>query len=293
MQKSKYNASEIWDQLCDFVREDDGLPTYKCGSWTIDKLHFLCTYLAVVSTAMKDHPYLTGINYIDLFSGNGVCVSPKDNPNAKRYPGSVLLAAGCPKQFDNMFVVDAEAENINALEQRLERLNCNSQIYSFSIDANDAVKKICRNIPHGSLSIAFIDPFSLQFRFNALQNLTSGQKMDLVILFPDAMNISRSVKYYLENPNSPLDLVLGDTSDWRNAYSNLVNREGPAVRELFRALYMSQIQKLGYEFLGYKIINNNGKPLYTLVYASKNELGLKFWNIALKKDRQGQLGLFD
>jgi len=292
MKKSKYDASEIWIRLCEFVREDDGLPVYECGTWTINKLHFLGRYLAIFSNAMKNNPYLTGINYIDLFCGSGICVSPKDDPSAKRYPGSVLLAAGCPKQFDRMFMVDAKAKNIEALRQRMERLRCQSQIFSYSIDANDAVDKIIINIPNGSLSIAFIDPFSLQFRFETLQDLTFDQKMDLVILFPDAMNVIRNIKYYLKNPNSPLDLVLGDTSDWRNAYSNLVKRDGPSVRALFRNLYVTQIRKLGYEFQDTKVIDDNGKPLYTLVYASKNKLGLKFWKSAIELDRQGQRNLF-
>jgi hypothetical protein len=36
-----------------------------------------------------------------------------------------------------------------------------------------------------------------------------------------------------------------------------------------------------------------GKALYRLMYASNNELGVKFWKEAMKEDSEGQRSLFD
>ena len=293
MKKSIYDANVVWENLCKFVEEDDGLPTFKCGNWTIDKLRFLCTYLTITTTAMKDNQYFSSINYIDLFCGSGVCKIMTDNFMTKRYPGSALIAAGCPKPFDNIYLVDEDNDNINALNSRLNRLDYKNNVKTYTTDANKIVKELCRDIPESSLSVAFIDPFNLGFNFNSLGQLTLNKKIDLIILFADSMDIQRNVdQYYYNNQNSKLDLMLGSESGWRVKWDKLDNRDSHNVLELFRKIYIEQIETLGYNNNTIKPIMDNGKPLYSLVYASKNNLGLKFWNEAVRKDRDGQTNLW-
>jgi hypothetical protein len=116
-----------------------------------------------------------------------------------------------------------------------------------------------------------------------------------VILLADAYDITRNAEYYYRSdPNSKLDQVLGLDSPWRDRLSNLSNYTGDNVRNLFADIYKEQLKRhLGYTFFGHKTIESLRGPLYKLIYASKDELGLKFWNIAMAKDFRGQRDLFE
>ncbi len=63
---------------------------------------------------------------------------------------------------------------------------------------------------------------------------------------------------------------------------------------MFADIYKDQLRKhLGYAHFGEKTISSTDKALYRLIYASKHELGLKFWEESLKKEVSGQKHLFD
>jgi len=48
-------ASVTWRELCDFVEEDDGLPSWReAHAWTRDKLHYWFRYLAITTSALGD-----------------------------------------------------------------------------------------------------------------------------------------------------------------------------------------------------------------------------------------------
>ncbi len=71
------------------------------------------------------------------------------------------------------------------------------------------------------------------------------------------------------------------------------NRWRGNVRRKFAEVYKGQLTKrLGYKQFGEETIMKGAMPLYTLIYASKHERGLEFWNKIAKKDPGGQLGLF-
>lgn len=289
----RYSGRELWDRMCEFVAIVDDGPVYECHPWTLDKLHFLCHYLAVTTTAMVGSRHFDSLNYVDLFSGSGVC-RLKGQPEGKRYPGSPILAAGCEKPFSGLFLVDSNPENTTALRTRLARLKPPCDVFTWSDDANAVVNEIAARLPaRRALNILFVDPFSLGVHFTTIESLARGRPMDLVMLFADAIDIVRNVeKYYYPNPDSKLDRLLGEGCDWRKRWEALQNREGRNVREFFAAMYLDQLRGIGYQHLGTRVIESEYGPMYRLVYASKHELGLKFWNIALTEDRGGERSLF-
>jgi hypothetical protein len=50
-------------------------------------------------------------------------------------------------------------------------------------------------------------------------------------------------------------------------------------------LYETQLRNLGYNFIGnlQQVTTPGNVPLYYLIFASKNQLGEKFWNETLKR----------
>ncbi len=283
---------EVWDRACDAVRFPDGLPTYMCGAWTIEKLFFVCQYLAQTTQAMVGNPRFTAINYVDLFCGNGVCEVDDRSGSTRRYPGSALLASLCSKPFTNLFLVDSDKRNIDAVTTRLAQVKAPMNIRTWVGDANVLVDEVATAIPARSLTIAFIDPYSLDMRFESVRRLAQQRPVDLLILFADAMDIVRNVEaYYLPRKSDKLDTFLG-TEAWRTDWASLANRDGPSTREMFAKVYLRQLQNLGYIYARTRVIRGEDGPLYRLVYASKNALGLKFWDIAESEDLHGNKGLF-
>jgi three-Cys-motif partner protein len=276
------------------VEKDDGLPTWdEAQHWTQQKLYFWYRYLDITTDAMFDKPpFRGGLVYVDLFAGAGVCTLKE---TGKRIPGSVFIAAHMTKPFCKIIACEENKDYANACKSRLENTYVKNSCHVLQGDCNHLIDKVVSLIPPDTLTIAFVDPKGLDAHFSTIKLLSNKARVDFVILFADAYDINRNAEhYYRENPNSKLDQVLGPDSDWRNKLSNLSSHTGDNIRNLFSEIYKEQLQRhLGYTFFGHKTIESLRGPLYKLIYASQDELGLKFWNIAIAKDVSGQRNLFD
>ena len=288
----EHYGRELWDRLTEYVSHDDNLPVTELGWWTGDKLFHLCHYLALTTHAMKDNPSFSGLVYVDPFCGTGVCVARRVE-SAQRFPGSGLLAAGCKKPFDHMFLSDINAAAVQAIESRIQGLHAETRLSCSVGDANCVLREISSQIPDRALTIAFIDPYALGIEFTAIKLLVEHRRVDLIILFPDAVDIVRNVEsVYLPRKSDKLDRVLGLDYDWRPSYKALQVRHGAAVRDFFVDQYLQRIAELRYAHTSQKIIRSAKGPIYRLVYASRSDLGLKFWDIAADEDLDGTRTLF-
>lgn len=273
------------------VSEDDGLPWRDCGKWTEDKLWFWHRYLSITTSAMVGNPkWKGGLVYVDLFAGPGIC---RMRETGKRIPGSPLIAAHAPKRFEKIILVERNEAYSIACDERMRKSPAADRYKMFTGDCNSLITSVTREIPRGALTLAFIDPEGLHVHFETLKELASGRQVDFLLLFADAIDVVRNVDQYEQESDSNLDLMLGSDSGWRDDWAQLQNRSGANVRSLFPKIYQRQIQRhLKYTGFREKVIKGPQGPLYTLIYASKHELGLEFWDIITKKDRAGQGELF-
>lgn len=282
----KKTKQDRWPELCEIVRGDDGLPSRDSGAWAEEKLYFWYRYLEITTTAMVGNPnWPAGLVYVDLFTGPGVCTIRQSD---RRIPGSPLIAANTPKPFTKILLVEKDPEMATACEQRMQKSAASSRYKMFVGDCNTTIDEVVREIPSGALTLAFIDPTGLHVHFETIKRL-SERRADLLILFPDAIDVVRNIDIYIPNLNSNLDQVLGPGSNWRKEWAQLGSCDGINTRRLFARIYQEQIERhLGYSQFRDKVIDGSRGPLYRLVYASKSMLGLKFWNEALKMDAQRQ-----
>jgi three-Cys-motif partner protein len=127
-----------------------------------------------------------------------------------------------------------------------------------------------------------------------VQTLSRCGAVDLLILFPDAVDALRNEQLYFMQSESNLDRVFGSGSNWRDRITQVANASGQNRRELYTEIYLGQLKKLaGYSYFDKVSIRGPAGPLYRLVFATKHELGLKFWRESVKKDLTGQTSLFD
>lgn len=274
---------------------DDGLPASEFGGvWTAHKLFFLCNYLEQTTRGMSGNPsFPNGLNYVDLFAGSGVCSVEMSPGRWQRYPGSPLIAACTPKPFNRLFLVDRNTESISALKTRISKTSFKGALNFWEGDANAVIDEVRAAIPVGSLTVAFIDPYSLDIHYESLKRLADSRPLDLILLLSDALDIVRNVEtYYLPGKSDKLDRFLGLTSGWRSHWNNLSNRDASSVRQLFAELFLRQLQQLGYRHSKSWPLEGPNGPVFRLVYASKNERGLQFCEIARNLDFEGNRGLF-
>lgn len=273
-----------WDVFCEQFQEDDGLPTRDSRVWAEEKLFAWYRYVNITTKAMVGKPqWSAGIYYVDLFAGPGICKLR----SGRRIPGSPLIAAHAPKRFDNLLLCELNSENANACRQRLASSPSSDSFMVMEGDCNDVVHDIRKQIPKWSLTVAFIDPESLQIHFDSLRALTEDRRVDLLILFPDAMEVNRNVDtYYFPREDTKLDQVLGNDSDWRERM-----RANPAGnrRRILTDAYLHQIEtRLGYLLADEVVIRqkhgNKRLDLYRLIYASRHQQGIDFWKKSVARE---------
>lgn len=146
--------------------KDDGLYIPTVGEWSRDKHYFLMRYIDIFTTAMKGK--WKGLHYIDLFAGAGI---ERIRGSKELCWGSPMIAAHAPKPFDRLHLCELNPKKYHALEKRVTIKRPDSQILKG--DANEKVHDIAKEIPCETLSLVFLDPYSLQIDFGTLKVLAS------------------------------------------------------------------------------------------------------------------------
>lgn len=278
-----------WQELCKSVEQDDGLPVREVGLWTEEKLWFWNRYLEITTSAMAGKPHWSGLVYVDLFAGPGIC---RIKSSRRRIPGSALIAANAPKPFRTILLCEKDKALAKACQTRLSRTAVADRCQVFLGDCNERVSEIASQIPERALTLAFVDPEGLDAEFSTIQTLANRGRVDLLILFADAYDVVRNIDTYRRQEHSKLDLTLGPGSQWREKWDLLNSHEGNTVRQFFAKIYQGQLQRLlGYKVFGERVISSRRGPLYRLIYASKHQRGLEFWDKVTKRDVGGQLDL--
>lgn len=273
-----------WLQLCKRVEQDDGLPVRKAQSWTSDKLWWWNRYIDITTTALVGrNKWPHELIYVDLFAGPGILQSE----SGERVPGSSLLAVLAAKPFTKVLLCEKRRDLAEACRSRVASFATTESIEVFVGDCNKQIDAICNSIPSRALTLAFVDPTGLHASFDTLTTLTTNRSVDLLILFADFMDIIRNVATYADQSKSKLDAVLGPGCDWRSEWRALPDHRASKVSRLFVQLYQNQLRDLlGYEYFGDEVLYlDHGVPLYRVLFASKDKLGLKFWEESTKKQR--------
>jgi three-Cys-motif partner protein len=257
--------------------KDDGLFIPTVGERSHDKHYFLLRYIDAFTTAMKNKKW-TGLHYIDLFAGAGI---ERLETSGKLEWGSAMVAAQA--SFTQLHLCEKIKRNCDALKSRVYKIRPNANILHG--DANKKIKEIVGQIPNGTLSLAFLDPYGLHMEFETLKTL-SAVRADLIIFFPDHLDALRNWEHnYFDNPDSNLDKCLGVGADWRAKINNTPRER---LAEVLRELYVSQIRTLGYTNFEYERITMGNHPLYVLIFCSRSDLAAKLWRgiSQVKADKQ-------
>ena len=240
---------------------------------------------------------------IDLFAAEGF---NRDVDTAELSWGSPLLSLSVDDPFDFYFFNDYDPDAAYTLAERIAdphlfgmpvfELDMGSETVGSKIrrikgedppgpkvivstgDANEApvfVKMLLPAWEQRRYSIALIDPPGLDFTWDAVGALTLNERLDLLMLFAEDMDLQRNLALYLGPPDNKADRYF--PNGWREVAWEAMPHEGPALRRFYKGKLASQ---LGYEHTAEfdpVIRNKKQSELYKLIFASKHKLGLKIW----------------
>jgi three-Cys-motif partner protein len=283
----------------DSVAASDGLPALLIKRHTLEKLNAIQRYIYQFATAMKPTGRTRGFrgfeerNYIDLFSGPGVCVIKRGNQEVL---GSPLLALSTRYLLSSYYFADINPDYISALRQRADDLEGSASLSKryFVGDSNQQVHQILQHIDKKlSVNLALIDGFGVECHWSTIEALASCRRMDLIILFPQGMSINRNLHQWAESDSGALDAFFG-TDEWRQIYQDAAGQARKCIRP-FLDLYQRNLRKLRYAQTGQVtellVRGQRGQKLYYLIFASRDPLGERFGKQATEKSVAGQLRL--
>jgi len=285
---------------------EDGLSIRVFGPWVAQKLDYLARYIDIFETSMRDRPWRKRY-YIDLFAGSGKC---RTSENGQILLGSPLLALTTSYPFTDFFLVDSDPDNVNTLKKRCQSSTLFDHIHFEVGDGNNLVRRIVQTIQDtdkeflsgkwSSLNLAFLDPDGLELQWETIVTLAKPSRMDLIIHYSQ-MGLNRTMPQCFNSEDETIvDRFFGDWA-WRQIFKKYVDKEESFLHRNLMDHYKGKLKDLGYkeayrdDEVGDEPLIRNAKtnaPLYRLLFASKHELGQKFWHQVTRKNANGQRRLF-
>ena len=267
------------------------------GPWVARKLDALEKYLEFYTLALSKQKF-TRI-YIDAFAGS--CVSKVRGSSASVGPllededfeaadqfvlGSPLRALNVAHGFHRHYFFDLDprrAETLRSLTEAFPGKDIRVQVG----DANPLIRELAKGL-HGwnTKGIAFLDPYGAHLEWATVEALAATKNIEVIINFPIAMAINRLIKRsgdVPENWSDQLNRCFG-TEEWRNIaytvetdlFGNEVPQKTGGVADRLLDLYMNRLNEIfPHVATPHLICNTRNGPLYYLIWAGPNKLGLK------------------
>lgn len=268
------------------------------GPWAAAKLNALEAYLKFYGTALSKQQF-TRV-YIDAFAGacitkvrdTGVTGEPSpffdDADDTKAQEefifGSPIRALSLPYGFHRHYFFDLDETRAETLRAVTEGRN---DVTVQVGDCNPLIRNLAPTLKARNIrGVAFLDPYGAHLEWSTLESLAGTGTMEVVINFPLAMAINRLITRSGDVPErwaNQLTACFG-TDQWREAaYSRKVDLFGDEVMTKnddvaarLLDLYVGRLKAL-FPFVArpHLIRNTRKAPLYYLIWAGPNKLGLK------------------
>jgi three-Cys-motif partner protein len=276
------------------------------GPWAAQKLDALEAYLRYYNTALKNQPF-TRV-YIDAFAGSPVSrvrgsdVPPEPSPffdEAEDFEaqeqfvfGSPLRALNIENGFHRHHFFDLNKSRVQTLRELFKA----TEGVTVSVgDCNPLIRELAKTLHARNVrGVAFLDPYGAHLEWETVEALAATRTMEVIINFPVAMAINRLITKsgdVPENWSDQLTRCFG-TEEWRDiAYhvdkdlfgQDIITKQG-GVADRLLDLYVSRLRAIFPHIAAPRLIRNTrNAPLYYLIWAGPNKLGLKGANYILKQ----------
>lgn len=268
------------------------------------------------TTALKYQPF--SLVYVDAFAGTGRsrirsdCTDSNEENDTllddeyviskeKFIEGSPRRALGLDQPFDKYFFFDADKSRADLLEGlSVDYPDRNIQVQVG--DANEIIQGLIPSIVKPlTRGVAFLDPYGPHLDWRTVEVLGQTGNFEVIINFPLGMAINRLITRsgdIPENWRTGLNSCFGST-EWKNlVYTERTDLFGDtAIQKVDDAgqrlleFYVSRLERIfRYVARPSVVRNTRGMPIYYMLWAGPNPVGLKIAEHVLGKgERIGRL----
>lgn len=253
------------DRIVERGPDDEGV-----GSWVpLQKHKLLCDYLHATRHAWRRWPSRV---LIDPFAGPGRIQVRGES--GTREGGTVLawrtLADVAP--FTKVLVGDIDADRVNACGARLKAIGAPAQ--AFVGPAAETIHQMVAAVPVGSLCMAYVDPYNLQYLSFSILKALAPLKVDLAINF-STMDLRRNVDIETDPDRARFDEA---APGWReHVEKRRTSRSGMSIE--FFNYWRGLVSDLGFEYSEQMpfVLNDRGASIYRMVFFARNALPKRIW----------------
>jgi three-Cys-motif partner protein len=274
------------------------------GEWTEQKLGYLKKYLEAYMKVVNGKGFK--IAYIDAFAGTGYreIVDEENNkllfpeleePDSKSFiEGSIQKALTVKPPFDRFIFIEKNQKKCKELQKVVDDYpDVKDRVDIKNTDANDYISYLCNLNWSKHRAVLFIDPFGMQVKWNTIECVAKTKAIDMWLLFPLGIGVSRLLKKNGEIRQifkDKLDGIFG-TNNWEKSFYTLTaeddlfgHREYTEKTADFTQITSFFIKRLESAFTKVaknpaKLLNSKNVPLFSLCFAAGNPVGA---NIAVK-----------
>jgi three-Cys-motif partner protein len=278
---------------------------HSVGPWAKEKLDALGQYLSFYTTVLKKQGYwLRGTIFVDAFAGPGLSrVRTKekadeppglfgpdpesDEAETEFLKGSPRVALDIANPFNTYIFVERNTQRIVELNALKAEYQSQRNIVVTESDASAALQVwLTSGIDwNRHRAVVFLDPFGMQVPWTTIEALANTKAIEVIVNFPLGMAIQRLLTKSGDIPpgwQMSLDMFFG-SPDWRAlAYEEGTDLFGPKVQKVSGSglklleWYRSRLRStFGHVSSARLIKNTRGNPLYYLIWAGSNTMGLK------------------
>lgn len=261
---------EIFPDPCPDLIVERGPQNKGVGAWVPNQKHtILADYVGAARGAMARWPNRV---FIDTFCGPGRI--QVEGEKITRDGGSMVawrrsVWGGSP--YTHMFVGDLDGDRASACAQRLTKAGATAT--AFVGPAHKTVHQMVEQVPVGSLCLAYIDPYNLEYlSMEIIEALAKLKNVDFAVHF-SIMDLIRNVDFELDPARARFDDA---APGWRE---KLKNHGKSTLAPAFFNYWCEHIRGLGFDISQEMplVHNNTGHPIYRLVFFTRHDLPTKLW----------------
>jgi three-Cys-motif partner protein len=278
-----------------------GGTTHFGGSWTEDKLERVRRYLVEYAKIMRKRRYRFA--YVDAFAGTGYRTAEEPDPEGVQlFPelseseargfldGSARIALLSEPRFHEYVFIErrkARCEELGLL--RKDFPDKADDIKIVREEANGYLRKMCAETDwSGQRAVLFLDPYGMQVEWQTLVAVASTRAIDLWLLFPLGVAVTRLLVRDGDIPDSwgtRLDKLFG-THEWFEAFytteiqpglfGNESHTERVADAERIGQYFVERLAGIfpGVAKNPLTLRNSTNVPLFLLCFATANPIAV-------------------
>ncbi|BCR04298.1 hypothetical protein DESUT3_13670 [Desulfuromonas versatilis] len=281
--------------LCNRISSTlDGAPLRCVGNWGQDKTRFLLQYLTIFANGMKKK-FKGNLHYTEICSGPGRLI---DFEAAREFDGTSIAFLNHPhaKHLTDATFIDIDSNALEVLQSRVEFLGLmGPKVYVRPGDytSTESIDAATSHLNGRGLHLLFIDPTDMSLPFSTVEHIVRRLgSVDLLINVAFGTDFVRNARRALEGDPSreKYERFIGSSGFFERPDVHKILLSSRMENELKSALQAElqlNLGALGYKFFDYQPVRH----YYNLLFASKHQLGMKFWRESLKYAPNSQLGL--